>query len=50
MTSLDDLDNAGEEEDDSCHETVRLAFLPLLFPLRSVSWEETVSFDPPCLL
>lgn len=50
MTSLDDLDNAGAEEDDSCHETVKLAFLPLHFPLRSVSGEETVSFDPLCFL
>lgn len=50
MTSLDDLDNAGAEEDDSCHETVKLAFLPIHFPQRSVSGEDTVSFDPLCLL
>lgn len=50
MTGLDDLDIAGAEEDDSCHETVKLAFLPLHFPLRSVSGEETVSFDPRCSL
>lgn len=50
MTRLDDLDNAGAEEDDSCQETVKLAFLPLHFALRSVSGEETVSFDPLCLL
>lgn len=28
MTSLDDLDNAASEEDDSCQGSVRLAFLP----------------------
>lgn len=50
MTNLDDLDNPGAEEDDSCHETVKLAFQPLHFPLRSVSREDTVSFDPLCLL
>lgn len=49
-TSLDDLDNAGAEEDDSCHKTVKFAFLPLHFPLSRVSGEETVSFDPLCLL
>lgn len=45
MTSSDDLDNPGAGEDDSCHKTVKLAFLPLHFPLISVSREDTVSFD-----
>lgn len=34
---------------DSCQETVKLAFPPRHFPLRRVSREETVSFDPLCL-
>lgn len=31
VTGLDDLDNPGAEEDDRCHETVKLTFLPLHF-------------------
>lgn len=37
MTRLDDLDNAGAEEDDSCQGTVKLAFLPSSFLHRVVS-------------
>lgn len=50
MTSADDLDNPGAEEDNNCHETVKLAFLFLHFVLISVSREDTVSFEPLCLL
>lgn len=37
MTRLDDLDNAGAEEDDSCQRTVKLAFLPSSFLHWAVS-------------
>lgn len=39
--------NPGAEEDDSCHGTVKLAFLPPHFRLIA-SREDDVSFDPPC--